>query len=372
MSGPNQSSTLSQQLLSDGSTPITQEQAKAAKRDISHLYANNNSTTPIELLQSPASSTGSSSSLTLCTITESLKAQINSWIDNNVNNFKHLQSKVTSKELTVSKYAAYTLSSTLPQDLQIKFNGYGNYPHSITEGDREDFKDHEVDIFQSALTSIVAFRYEKLQVDLVNARKELATYSSELYQSQLALKELSFLHAHPILLKDTISHLLALFSLTKPSLSAASPLPTTTQHNNNGNKSSSNAIAASTNNNSNINKDILMSMNRLNSLLEQHCKVLDKQPSKAQHDHHQSSQTKNVSGRGRGDTPHRGRPRHASRNESPSNRRSLSRSSNHSRRSHNSNNNVRHSHNHYNQQGRSKGRGRGNQRYSFNKRYTRY
>ncbi len=383
MSEPNISPTFSQQLQLEDSTPATQEQHKVAKRDISQMSAS--SAFQQQGVQTPAvsapppirASSLSSSSLTLKSITDSLKKQIDSWIDGKVKSFTHLQLKVASKEQTVSKYTSHITASSLPQDLQIKFNGYGNYPHSFPEQDREAFKEHEMILFNTALQSIVTFRQEKLQLDLANARNDLMVYSSEPHLTQLALKELPFLQSHAILLKETISHLLAMFTMNHSSQHSASVVNTPNA------APSANAASPPSNtnsNNGNINKDILTSMNKLNSLLEKHCKVLE-QPSTTNHKQPQSVyNAKNGFGRGRGDTPQRGRRHHASSRtrRSPSNRRSLSRSSNHSRRSFNSTNNANHSRNHYNsnkspsQGRRQKGRGYANPRRYSNNRYNQY
>lgn len=285
--------------------------------------------------------------LTPTNISDNLKTQINDWCLSRRKNYLALLTKVKLRQLSANNLLQHIQNKTLPADLKIMFHPSNNFPHELSPEERESAKEVETSIFQNALHNILSHRHSVYEQAHVRATNEAILAASREYNHSLAIATLPFLGANPTLLSHILNELEATFSIESKKfesptndqmdISVTDPIISDTTTQQASNTVNINAVA-------------------LKNMLEE---IMGKNLLRSYHKNNKKN-PKNSFGRGRGDTPQRGRQYNHDPDQFHFRQRSRSNSSTNSYRSSNSRRkNVYNNNSHHGERNHGRGRGKG-------------
>jgi len=98
----------------------------------------------------------------------SIQKNIDDWINNKTRDFHIICKKLHARHHTYNRFLLHQQQHTLPPDLNIKFEGFNQYPLTIDEIQRESLKQQEVDTFRNAMNGILSLRCDAYKQDVTH------------------------------------------------------------------------------------------------------------------------------------------------------------------------------------------------------------
>lgn len=257
----------------------------------------------------------------------SIQKNIDDWINQKSRDFQLLCKKLHARYHTYNRFLQHQQQQTLPPDLNIKFEGYNQYPLSIEMSQRESLKQKETDIFHTAMKAILNQRIDAYKLDIDNLESQITTAMNNTMILQIVSQELPFVNSNNTLRDNICFQLSALYTATRQQHITLANQQRTTDSSLN----QSSNMDESYNNNAKSDEHIA---SLIRSVLKEELKHMLKpsapSPKKQNSNfkEHHPNHSKNESERGRGNTPRRnGNGNHVRRSRSDSSHRSKSTSS---------------------------------------------
>lgn len=284
-----------------------------------------------------------------------IQKNMDDWITNKAREFQSICKKLQSRSHTYNNFLQHQQLHTLPPDLNIKFDGYGQYPLSIETSLRDSLKQKEIMTFNAAMQSILNQRTEAYKQDINSLESQINITMNEQTILKMVSSELPYINSNDILRNHVCYQLLALYTSTRQPSS-----PTKKSY-------SSQTMETAMDESNNMKSDEHIAT-LIRNVLKEELKLIFKPTNPPpKHSNNTSNNNivqfkdqipprnaKNESERGRDNTPRRnGTGSHVRRSKSDSSHRSKSNSSINTNRVHNSNRHF-HSKNTSSPQGRNR------------------
>lgn len=264
----------------------------------------------------------------------SIQKNIDDWINTKGRDFHGICKKLHARHHTYNRFLQHQQQHTLPPDLNIKFEGFNQYPLTIEASQRELLKQKEVETFRSAMNTILSLRTDAYKQDIANLESQITLAMNNGNILTVVSQELPFVISNNTLRDHICFQLSALYIATHQQYMES-------QKQSDSTFTQSTAMDDSDFPNNNAKSDEHMA-NLIRNVLKEELKHMLKpsapSPKKYNnHSHfkesHPNKTPKNEFERGRGNTPRRnGNGNHVRRSKSDSSRQSKSNSSNNKNR----------------------------------------
>jgi hypothetical protein len=258
----------------------------------------------------------------------SIQKNIDDWINNKTRDFHSICKKLHARHHTYNRFLQHQQQHTLPPDLNIKFEGFNQYPLTIEASQRDLLKQKEVETFRTAMNTILSLRTDAYKQDIATLESQITLAMNNANIIKVVSQELPFVNSNIALRDHVCFQLSALYAATHQQYMEQKQSDSTL--------SQSTAMDESDSTNNNVKSDEHMA-NLIRNVLKEELKHMLKpsapSPKKHINSHFKESPPKNEFERGRGNTPRRnGSGGHVRRSKSDSSRQSKSNSSTNSNR----------------------------------------